>query len=105
MDDDALKEKLAAWKVEPELPPDFQRGVWRRIAAREPSSSKRRLFGIPAFSLVGHPRFASYAVVLAIVAGTALGFVEGSKVNSERWKTLESKYVESIDPYRHLGTY
>jgi hypothetical protein len=105
MDDDALKEKLAMWKVEPEVPPDFQRGVWRRIMAREPSSSKWRPFGILAFSVVGHPRFASYAVVLAIIAGTALGFVEGSKVNSKSWKTLESKYVESVDPYWHRGTF
>jgi hypothetical protein len=105
MDDDGLKEKLAIWKVEPDIPPDFQRGVWRRIAAREPNSSKRSLFGILAFSIVGHPRFASYTVVLAIIGGTALGFVEGSKVNSKSWKTLESKYVQSIDPYRHLGTY
>jgi hypothetical protein len=32
-----LSGKLRAWKVSPPLPPDFQREVWQRIAAREAS--------------------------------------------------------------------
>ena len=44
MDDDQLKEKLASWEVRPEIPPDFQRNVWQKIAVRE-SKPKLSLFG------------------------------------------------------------
>ena len=37
--DDELRKKLASRKVQPEIPPDFQGSVWRRIAARESESS------------------------------------------------------------------
>ena len=103
--DHELRKKLASWKVQPEIPPDFQRGVWDRIAAREAKSSKGLLesfFAIPWLTL---PRLAVCSLVLSVSAGVGLGMIESAQANTKNWKTLEAKYVESIDPYEHLGTY
>jgi hypothetical protein len=99
--DDELKKKLALWNVRPEIPPGFQRGVWNRIAARDSKSSKN-FFAISWLTL---PRLAACAFVISILTGTGLGLVESSSANAKNWRTLEEKYVQSIDPYQRLGTY
>jgi hypothetical protein len=104
--DDELREMLASWKVQPEIPPDFQRGVWRKIAAREESiSTKAPLLIFLAIRSVSLLRLAAFAIVLAGLTGTGLGLIESSQANTKTWKTLEAKYVQSIDPYEHLRTY
>jgi hypothetical protein len=103
--DDELKKKLASWKVQPEVPPDFQRGVWNRIAARESKSSKGLLESLFAIRWLTLPRLAVCAFVLSSFAGTGLGLIESARANTKNWKTLEARYVQSIDPYQHLGTY
>jgi hypothetical protein len=102
--DDELRKMLASWKVQPEIPSDFQRGVWRRIAAREESRSTPFLT-LLAIRWVSLPRLATFAFVLAGLTGTGLGLAESSRANTKNWKTLEAKYVQSIDPYEHLQTY
>ena len=101
--DDEFRKKLGSWKVQPEIPPDFQSGVWRRIAARESKSSKFAFPSLSAIRLVGLPRLATCAIVLAAVMGTGLGLIESSQANTKNWKMLETRYVQSIDPYVHLG--
>ena len=101
--DDELRKKLASWKVQPEIPPDFQGGVWRRIAARESKSSKSPLPGFWAIRWIGLPRLATCAIVLAGLMGTGLGLIESSQANTKNWKMLETRYVQSIDPYVHLA--
>lgn len=103
--DDELRKKLASWKVQPEIPPDFQQGVWTRIAAREARSSKRYFLPAWATSLFGTPRLAACAVALSALIGTGLGLLESTKANTRNWKTLEAKYVQSIDPYEHIRSY
>jgi hypothetical protein len=103
--DDELRKKLASWKVQPEIPSDFQRGVWRRIAARESGSSKAPFVSFWAIRWVSLPRLAAFAFVLGGLTGTGLGLVKSSQANTKNWKTLEAKYVQSIDPYEHLRTY
>jgi type VI protein secretion system component VasK len=103
--DDELKEKLASWKVQPEIPPDFQRGVWNRIAAREARSAKPHFLTIWAIRLIRTPALAACAVALSALTGAGLGLVESNRANIENWKTLETKYVQSIDPYEHLRSY
>ena len=34
-----LREKLAAWRIEADLPHDFQQQVWKRIALRQAANS------------------------------------------------------------------
>ncbi len=104
MDDDQLRQKLAAWEVRPEIPPDFQRNVWQKIAVRE-SKPKLPLFGDWNISWLRMPRLATCAIVLGGLAGTGLGLIESSQANSRNWKSLEAKYVQSIDPYEQLRTY
>jgi hypothetical protein len=104
MDDDQLKEKLALWEVRPEIPPDFQRNVWQKITVRE-SKPKLSLFGSWSTSWLRPPRLATCAIILGGLAGTGLGLIEASQANSRNWKTLEAKYVQSVDPYQQLRTY
>lgn len=46
MDSDDLSEKLRAWRVEPELPSSFQRGVWQRIASRHEAETEDGIEGV-----------------------------------------------------------
>jgi hypothetical protein len=103
--DDELRKKLASWKVQPEIPPDFQRDVWRKIAVRESGSSKAPFLSFSAIRWISLPRLAAFAFVLAGLTGTGLGLVKSSEANTNNWKTLEAKYVQSIDPYEHIRTY
>jgi hypothetical protein len=103
--DDELRKKLASWKVQPEIPPDFQRGVWSRIAARGARSSKGPSLSLWAIRWAGLPQVAAFAFVLAGLTGTGLWLLKSSEANAKAWKALEAKYVQSIDPYEHIGTY
>jgi hypothetical protein len=105
MDDDELRKRLAAWEVQPQIPPDFQDSVWQKIAARESKRSKEPWFGKWRISWLSAPQLATCAIVLGAFVGTGLGLVESSQSNSRNWKSLEAKYVQSIDPYEHLRTY
>jgi len=104
MDDDQLKKKLASWEVQPEIPPDFQRNVWQKIAVRE-SEPKWSFFGGWDISWLRPARLATCAIILGGLAGTGFGLIESSQANSRNWKTLEAKYVQSVDPYQQLRTY
>jgi len=103
--DDELKKRLSSWRVQPEIPPDFQRGVWSRIAARESKSSNDSLLGLFSLNWLTQPRLAVLALVLGGFIGAAFGLVESGQANTKNWKVLEAKYVQSVDPYKHLGTY
>jgi hypothetical protein len=104
MDDDQLRQKLASWEVRPEIPPDFQRNVWQKIAVRE-SMPRLPLFGNWNISWLRAPQLATCAIILGGLAGTGFGLIESSQANSRNWKNLEAKYVQSVDPYEHLRTY
>ena len=103
--DDELRKKLALWRVQPEIPPDFQRGVWSRIATRESKSSNDSLLGLLSLNWLTQPRLAVFALVFGGFIGAAFGLVESGRANTRNWKVLEAKYVQSVDPYEHLGTY
>jgi hypothetical protein len=107
LSDSELREKLAAWRIEERLPPDFQRRVWKRIAAREagnvdpPWLTWLGSLLIPA-TQVSVPRLALTAIALGLLVGTTTGVVEASRWNSATWNRLEAKYVQSIDPYQRI---
>ena len=104
MDDDQLRQKLASWEVRPEISPDFQRNVWQKIAVRD---SKRKMLSFGNWSnwWLRMPRLATCAIIVGGFVGTGLGVVVSSQANSRNWKSLEAKYVQSIDPYEQLRTY
>ena len=105
--DSELREKLAAWRIEASLPDDFQQQVWKRIAVREaansgfpwPTGLERLSMFCQGFTV---PRFALTAVVAGLLIGTGTGVVEASRWNSATWNRLETKYVQSIDPYQRI---
>jgi hypothetical protein len=107
LSDAELREKLAAWRIEAQLPRDFRQRVWKRIAVREAAnvdppwltSLKSRLISATRVSV---PRLALTAVVVGLLIGTTTGVIEASRWNSATWNRLEARYVQSIDPYQRI---
>jgi hypothetical protein len=107
LSDSELREKLAAWRVEAQVPRDFQQRVWKRIAVREEANIdpawlillKGLLLSARRASV---PRLALVAVVVGSLVGTTTGLVEASRWNSVTWNRLEAKYVQSIDPFQRI---
>ena len=107
LSDSELREKLAAWRLEARLPHDFQKRVWKSIAAREAANVdppwltwlRSRLISATRVSVL---RLALTAVVIGLLIGTTTGVVEASRWNSAAWNRLETKYVQSIDPYQRI---
>jgi hypothetical protein len=107
LSDSELREKLAAWQIEEQLPRDFQQRVWSRIAVREAVNVyppwltwlKNLLLSATRVSV---PRLALTAIVVGLLIGTTTGVVEASRWNSATWNRLEAEYVQSIDPYQQI---
>ena len=97
--DDPLDEQLATWRVTPEFQSDFNREVWRKIAAS--SSARETSFWqnlIAAFFVT--PRFATISALTIALFSLSLGSasIAAHNANSKRWTILENRYAESIDP-------
>ena len=107
LSDSELREKLAAWRIEAQLPSDFQQRVWKRIAAHEAANiDPAWLIWLNSLLIsatrVSVPRLALTATVVALLIGTTTGLVEASRWNSVTWNRLEAKYVQSIDPFQRI---
>jgi hypothetical protein len=105
--DSELCQKLAAWRIEERLPPDFRQRVWKRIAAREAGNFDPRWLTwlgslLISAAQVSVPRLARTAIAIGLLIGTTTGVVEASRWNSATWNRLETKYVQSIDPYQRI---
>jgi hypothetical protein len=107
LSDSELREKLAAWRIEAQVPRDFQQRVWKRIAVREAANIdpawlillKSLLISATRVSV---QRLALTSVVVGLLIGTTTGLVEASRWNSLTWNRLEAKYVQSIDPFQRI---
>jgi hypothetical protein len=106
--DPELDKMLAAWQVEVRVPEDFQRQVWKRIAAREAANADpswltwiKSLFVSGA--AVSVPRVALAAVSLGVFIGVTTGILETSRWNAATWNRLENQYVQSVDPYQQVA--
>ena len=107
LSDSELREKLAAWRIEAQVPRDFQQRVWKRIAVREAANiDPAWLIWLKGLLIsptrVSVPRLALTAVVVGLLIGTTTGLVEASRWNSVTWNRLEAKYVQSIDPFQRI---
>ena len=107
LSDSELREKLAAWRIEAQVPRDFQQRVWKRIAVREAANiDPAWLIWLKSLLIsatgVSTPRLALTAIVGALFIGTTTGLVEASHWNSITWNRLEAKYVQSIDPFQRI---
>jgi hypothetical protein len=107
LSDSELREKLAAWRIEAQVPRDFQQRVWKRIAVREAANiDPAWLIWLKSLLIsatrVSVQRLALTAVVVGLLIGTTTGLVEASRWNSVTWNRLEAKYVQSIDPFQRI---
>ena len=107
LSDSELREKLAAWRIEEQLPPDFQQRVWKRIATRDSGNVDPPWLTwlgslLISTTQVSVPRLALTAIAIGLLIGTTTGVVEASRWNSATWNRLEAKYVQSIDPYQRI---
>jgi hypothetical protein len=107
LSDSELREKLAAWRIEAQVPRDFQQRVWKRIAVREAANiDPAWLIWLKSLLIsatrVSVQRLALTAVVVGLLVGTTTGLVEASRWNSVTWSHLEAKYVQSIDPFQRI---
>ena len=110
LSDSELREKLAAWRIEAQLPRDFQQGVWKRIAMHEAANiDPAWLIWLKGFLIsatrVSVPRLALTAIVAALLIGTTTGLVAASRWNSVTWNRSEAKYVQSIDPFQRIPSF
>jgi hypothetical protein len=107
LSDSELREKLAAWRIDAQLPSDFQQRVWKRIAVHEAANiDPAWLIGLKSLFIsatrVSASRLALTTVVAASLIGTTTGLIAASRWNSLTWNRLEAKYVQSIDPLQRI---
>lgn len=93
-DHDPLSRVLKSWKHAPAHTPDFAKTVWARIDASEPAPAPSffaQLLHFPAQL----PIAASFAVILAVLAGTGTALTINHSRATDR---MAAAYVRSIDP-------
>ena len=93
--DPKLSHVLKTWKHAPDPAPGFNDSVWTRIhrgaSAQISSTAPARILRFPfPLSLA-----ASFAVILAVLAGTGAGLALNHSSATER---MAADYVRSIDP-------
>jgi hypothetical protein len=99
--DEDLRARLRLWRVEAEVPPSFQADVWRKIAARQAAvENPPPAVGWIGWLLgqLGQPRYAVPAALALLTASLGLARVQADSDNGRTWRTLETRYVVSIDP-------
>ena len=103
--DEGLRARLRSWRVQADVPPSFQADVWRKIAARQATAEKPP----PAVGWIGwllgrlgQPRYAVPVGLTVLAASLGLARVQADSANGRTWRTLETRYVVSIDPMAML---
>ena len=90
------KELLREWRIESQLPNDFNSGVWRRIEKEQASGESifrwlTQLFAKPALAV----SYVSVALVVGLLAGRA----HASRDVQQAELQAKSKYIQTVDPY------
>lgn len=78
MNEDELNRMLHTWKAEVDLPPSFQRDVWRRIEAGKPATPVLARLLEPFLNWLARPLPATVACALALTVGLTAGSMVGS---------------------------
>jgi hypothetical protein len=96
---DDLKPKLAAWSVKPEFRRDFNRDVWKRIAAEQAHQSEGIWATFYEMIFASH-RLAPVASValLLLTASVGAAHFTARSANEKHWLMLEDRYARSINP-------
>ena len=104
-DSDNLSAKLDAWKVEPRVPASFQREVWQRIATRQAARDDAFWSHVKEWFATQfvRPRYAVALVALSLSVSVGTALLRAQDANARHWKSLEARYVSSIDPIEMMG--
>lgn len=91
--------KLSTWLREsrptPDLPPNFQQNVWRRIESAEASDNRFSWLDTLA-ALVLRPRIALAATTALVLAGVFAGAFEGRQLARH---DAQVNYLASVAPH------
>ncbi|MGZ8900682.1 MAG: hypothetical protein ACXW3Z_11355 [Limisphaerales bacterium] len=95
-------ELLKEWKLDATAPSNFNSVVWRRIEARR---------SVNVAEVISHwmsELFAKRAVAfaylsVAVVFGLTAAHFQSSNVLRERETQMETRYIQSVDPYALRG--
>ena len=94
-EDAKLRGLLREARATPELPPGFERNVWRRIERAEAPQQRAWLEIVAAWFL--RPRLAVSGLAAVMILGAALGTF--SNAASAR-DSARVRYVTSVDPFQ-----
>ena len=99
--DPALESTLRRWVVKDPLPPQFQAGVWQRIADAEArrALSSGEMLGRWLEAVLPRPKVALVYVTVLLGLGVLAGTWAAQRENTRLTATLGSRYVGSIDPF------
>jgi hypothetical protein len=95
-----LKQQLAAWEVDLDVPARFQANVWAEVAARE---SHWRQFWGQAGALFYRPLPVAALVAVALTFSMGTAYVQAQNVNKRNGQEMERLYMQSINPLDHSG--
>lgn len=103
--DARLSALLKTWMVDAPVPPRFQQNVWRRIESQETRGSwlneLRQLFE----RHLARPVLVGSYLLLLLGVGLGTGYVQARQANSHLRDTLQSRYMQSVDPYQRVAAY
>lgn len=96
-DDEALRQLLRHWTVEPRPDPGFRAAVWARIDA-----ARRMPATWSGWLRLNVARVSFCAAASVVFAGTGGGLLAASQANREREQLIQ-RYVVSIDPHQQVN--
>lgn len=100
--DDQLHSALREWKLNEPLPPRFREQVWNRLERQTADES----VGFWQFmvgwinSSVARPALAVIYASILLALGLAGGFLRAQHDNAKMDSSIETRYVQSVDPYQ-----
>ncbi len=94
-EDAKLRGLFRELRATPELPPGFERNVWRRIERAEPQPQRAWLEMVAAWFL--RPRLAVGGLAAVMILGVALGTLSNAASAKD---SARIRYVTSVDPFQ-----
>src|SRR5438270_13170035 len=101
---DPVSKLIQVWKMRAPLPPRFQERVWTRIARSETEAAPglwHQCLNWVQMSLP-RPRMAASYLMILLLTGVTGGYWRGQEKAARFEEELNSRYVQSVDPYQAL---
>ena len=101
MEENTTQRLLKEWHIDASLPPTFNSAVWRRIEASQPVSIPK-LLSQWLNQVFARPAVAASFVAISLLIGLGAGQVHASRDLRTTDVELQSRYIQSVDPYAKL---